>query len=49
MSYKRKGHITTFKEWCKHLSKDWKRIYWKSERNAGKRLIIKELNDKVKI
>jgi hypothetical protein len=34
MSTKKKGMLTTSKEWAKHLRKFWKRKFWKSERRA---------------
>jgi len=43
MAYKRKGHLTVITEWCRHLSKEMHRWYWKGERKAGKKLIKKEL------
>ncbi len=39
MSNKRKGHITVSKEWAKHLRKYFKKMFWKGERFAQKRLI----------
>jgi hypothetical protein len=44
MSHKRKGHLTVFSEWWKHLRPEWKRFYWKGERMAGKKQ-IKEILD----
>lgn len=43
MSHKRKGQLTVTTEWAKHLRKFFKKQFWKSERNAGKKLIHKEL------
>jgi hypothetical protein len=42
MAYKRKGHITVVKEWCRHLGKYLHRVYWKAERKEAKKLIRKE-------
>lgn len=42
MGNKRKGVITASTEWAKHYKKFWKRVFWKKERKAGKRLINKE-------
>nr|WP_299169580.1 hypothetical protein [uncultured Allomuricauda sp.] len=41
MSHKRKGQLTTHGEWAKHLRKFGKRLFWKGERKAEKRLIEK--------
>ncbi|WP_298420509.1 hypothetical protein [uncultured Kordia sp.] len=43
MAHKKKGHLTTTVEWSKHLRKYMKNQFWRGERNAGKRLIRKEL------
>lgn len=42
MSNKRKGVLTTDSEWRKHLRKIGKRIFWKGERLAKKKMINKE-------
>jgi hypothetical protein len=42
MATKKKGQLTTVTEWAKHLRKDYKRIFWKSERQAEKSEIEKE-------
>jgi len=42
MSHKRKGQLTVFGEWWKHLRPKGKRFFWKGERAAEKRLIRKE-------
>ena len=36
MSTKKKGLLTTSKEYAKHLRKFWKRKFWKAERRAVK-------------
>lgn len=41
MANVRKGCLTTPRQWWKHL-RDWKRFQNKGERQAGKRLILKE-------
>ena len=38
MSTKKKGILTSTKEWAKHLKKWGKRIFWKKERRAGKQI-----------
>ncbi len=43
MAHKRKGQLTPSPQWWKHL-KDWKRVFWKSERQAQKK-DIKERKD----
>jgi hypothetical protein len=43
MAHKRKGQLTRPPQWWKHL-KDWKRVFWKSERQAQKK-DIKERKD----
>ena len=45
MAYKRKGQLTTHIEWVKHLRKIGKRIFWKGEREAEKRLVSDELKE----
>jgi hypothetical protein len=42
MSNKRKGILTTDSEWRKHLRKIGKRIFWKGERLAEKKMIDNE-------
>jgi len=37
-STKKKGILTSTKEWAKHLKKWGKRIFWKKERRAGKQI-----------
>ena len=36
MAQKRQGQLKPAPQWWKHL-RDWKRIFWKSERQAQKR------------
>jgi hypothetical protein len=43
MSSKKKGQLTTSKEWAKHLRKFSKRQFWKGERKASKKNIRLEL------
>ena len=44
MSHKKKGLLTTWIERHKHLRKIGKRFYWKGERLAEKKMIVKEIN-----
>lgn len=43
MATKKKGILSTSKEWAKHLRKDGKKSFWSSERYAVKQLIKKEV------
>ena len=43
MAHVKQGQLTKSPQWWKHL-KDWKRVFWKSERKAQKDLIRKEQN-----
>lgn len=36
MAHKQQGQLTRPPQWWKHL-KDWKRVFWKTERQAQKR------------
>ena len=36
------GNITRAPQWWKHL-RDWKRIFWKKERKAQTRAVVKEI------
>jgi hypothetical protein len=45
MSTKKKSQLITDSLWKKHLRKIGKRLFWKSERLAGKKMIRKESND----
>jgi hypothetical protein len=40
MANKKQGNLTAPPQWWKHL-RDWKQIFWKSERQAQKRDISK--------
>ncbi len=42
MASKKKGLLTTSGEWAKHLRKWGKKMFWKGERKAGKKLIRNE-------
>lgn len=41
MAHKRKGQLTKSPQWWKHL-REWKRVFWKSERSAQKKAIKNE-------
>lgn len=43
MAHKQKGQLTPAPQWWKHL-KNWKRVFWKSERQAHK----KDIKDQTK-
>tara|TARA_R110002073_G_C9183064_1_gene556574 strand:- start:43 stop:210 length:168 start_codon:yes stop_codon:yes gene_type:complete len=43
MANKKSGQLTQTKSWDKHLRKIGKRIFWKTERPAEKKLIEKEI------
>jgi hypothetical protein len=45
MSYKRKGQLSSYSEWAKHLRKIGKRFFWRKERIEGKKEINKELDE----
>lgn len=45
MSHKRKGQLTTSSEWAKHLRKIGKRLFWKGERLAEKKMIEKNTSE----
>jgi hypothetical protein len=38
MATKRKGQLTTSKEWSRHLRPFWRGVFWKGERRAEKRI-----------
>jgi hypothetical protein len=44
MAHKHKGQLTPAPQWWKHL-KDWKRVFWKTERQAHKKEIKKNEKD----
>ena len=48
MATKKKGQLTAVTEWAKHLRKDYKRIFWKSERQAEKMEINNEIQSNEK-
>lgn len=41
MANVKQGNIKSAPQWWKHL-RDWKRVFWKSERSAQKRSIKNE-------
>ena len=43
MANVKQGNLTKSPQWWKHL-KDWKRVFWKTERSAQKKEIKKELS-----
>lgn len=43
MAHKKKGQLTVSGEWAKHLRKQKRNQFWKGERNAGEKLVRKEL------
>lgn len=45
MSTKKKGVLTTSKEWAAHLRRYGKRVFWKRERKAAKHEIKKTLKE----
>ena len=45
MAHKRKGQLTKYGEWHKHLRKISKKFFWKKERKAEKNLIKDELSE----
>lgn len=45
MANKKNGQLTQTKSWDKHLRKIGKRIFWKTERPAEKKLIEKEISE----
>lgn len=40
----RKGHLTPSPQWAKHL-RDWKRFFWKGERQAVKDEVRDQVSD----
>ena len=44
MANVKQGNQTSSPQWWKHL-KDWKHVFWKSERQAHNRQIQKQLRD----
>jgi len=45
VSYKRKGQLTLYGEWSKHIKKIGKKYFWKGERKAEKRLVKEETSN----
>ena len=45
MANKRKGQLTSWIDWNKHLRKIGKRMFWKGERLAEKEMINREVSD----
>ncbi|MEM6516612.1 MAG: hypothetical protein AAF688_10555 [Bacteroidota bacterium] len=45
MANKKKGQLTQTKSWDKHLRKIGKRMFWKTERPAEKKLINHEISE----
>jgi hypothetical protein len=41
MAHVRKGQLTPAPQWWKHL-RDWKRVFWKAERKAGRIEAVRE-------
>lgn len=35
----KKGYLTTPPQWWKHLRPFWRRVFWKRERAAARRLV----------
>jgi len=44
MAHKKKGQLAKSPQWWKHL-KDWKRVFWKRERQAEKKEIKQQVRD----
>jgi hypothetical protein len=44
MAHKRQGQLTANPQWWKHL-KEYKRVFWKAERQAQKKDIQKTLDN----
>jgi hypothetical protein len=44
MANVKRGNLKPAPQWWKHL-RDWKRVFWKSERKAQNKSIKKELNE----
>ena len=45
MATKKKGQLTTSKEWAKHLRKFWKGKFWKGKRQEQKKVMTEERVD----
>jgi len=44
MAHKKKGILTQAPQWWKHL-REWKRIFWKAERQAQKKDVQERKDD----
>ena len=44
MANVKKGNLTRSPQWWKHL-RDWKRVFWKSERSAYKKEVKERSNE----
>ncbi len=44
MANVKKGQLTAAPQWWKHL-RDWKRVFWHAERQAGKDEINEQIED----
>lgn len=44
MANVKKGNLTGSPQWWKHL-RDWKRVFWKTERKAQKKDIAERVNE----
>jgi hypothetical protein len=44
MSHKKKGQLTGYGEWHKHLRKIGKRLFWKKERKTQKQQTQKDIS-----
>ena len=45
MANKKKGQLTQTRSWDKHLRKIGKKIFWKAERPAEKKMIDNEISE----
>lgn len=44
MANVKKGQLVRPPQWWKHLRKDWRRIFWKKNRQAEKKQVRKEVH-----
>ena len=44
MANVKKGNLVKSPQWWKHL-REWKRVFWKAERKAGKAAVKSEVTD----
>ena len=42
MANVKKGQLASAPQWWKHL-REWKRVFWKRERKAAKRIVVHEM------